>query len=88
MACFCQECSLEHFGVDYKDFARPDAEPLPEGYGWPELCEGCGEMILVDNDGKRLQSCRDSSMERPVDVDAAYRDKQSLQWLRDEEPPF
>jgi hypothetical protein len=53
MADFCQQCSIEIFGHDTKDCARPDQAPLEPGEGWPEICEGCGPT-LVDNDGKCL----------------------------------
>ncbi len=57
MADFCKQCSIEHFGKDFKELARPDYAPKltdedkEQGMGWAVLCEGCG-FIIVDDDGK------------------------------------
>lgn len=56
MADFCQQCSIETFGRDFRELAQPEGTlPPPPGYGWPALCEGCGHTI-VDHNGKCLQS--------------------------------
>lgn len=65
MADFCQECSIEIFGEDFRELANlGNGKELPPGHGWRALCEGCGYMILVDNDGKRLESDRQSAKEQ------------------------
>lgn len=64
MADFCQECSIEIFGEDFRDLANLGNGELPPGHGWSTLCEGCGYVILVDNDGKRLESDRQAAMEQ------------------------
>ena len=59
MADFCKECSIEQFGEDFGDLkGLGNGRTLPEGCGWPALCEGCGEVILVDSDGLRLAADR------------------------------
>ena len=55
MADFCKECSIEMWGSDTGDFAGLiTKEEVDKGYGAAVLCEGCGEMILVDHEGKRI----------------------------------
>lgn len=49
MAEYCKQCSEDIFGDDFRDFARI-AEP---DQTVDVLCEGCGEVIPVDFDGKR-----------------------------------
>lgn len=49
MADFCQECSDEMFGEDFKDLAALCAD----GETVEVLCEGCG-FITVDWLGKRV----------------------------------
>ncbi len=45
MADFCQQCSIELFGDDFKDLAHDEK-------GFLEIiCEGCG-WTVVDNNGK------------------------------------
>ena len=52
MADFCQQCSVEMFGEDFKELANlGDDEPLKPGWGYQVLCEGCGPT-LVDKEGK------------------------------------
>ena len=53
MADFCQQCSLEMFGMDFRELAElgPKGSVLPPEHGWTALCEGCGPT-LVDQDGK------------------------------------
>lgn len=51
MADFCKQCSIELFGKDSKDLARPDAEHPDSKF--PALCENCG-WIVIDKDGKCL----------------------------------
>ena len=53
MADFCQQCSLEMFGMDVRELAElgPKGSVLPPEHGWTALCEGCGPT-LVDQDGK------------------------------------
>lgn len=50
MADFCQQCSIELFGEDYKELAGlGDGSKLEEGKGWVCLCEGCGLTVVDDN---------------------------------------
>ena len=57
MADFCQQCSQEMFGEDFKELANMgDDTPLKPGWGYQVLCEGCGPT-LVDNDGKCIADC-------------------------------
>jgi len=50
MADFCQQCSMELFGEDFKDLANlGDGSKLEEGQGWVCICEGCGPTIVDDN---------------------------------------
>lgn len=55
MADFCKQCSEYLFGFDSKDFAGLNPEiVLNKDEGFKVLCEGCGEVILVDHDGQRI----------------------------------
>lgn len=52
MADFCTQCSIEHFGKDFKELANlMPAEKYTDEAGCVTICEGCGETI-VDIDGK------------------------------------
>lgn len=54
MADFCQECSIENFGKDFRELAGlTTAENMKDGLAVWALCEGCGH-IPVDPDGKRI----------------------------------
>jgi hypothetical protein len=48
MASFCRDCSIFIFGKDFGDFKHNSIGRLSS-----ELCEGCGEWILVDWAGRR-----------------------------------
>jgi hypothetical protein len=51
MADFCKQCSIDHFGQDYRELAGitlPDK--WQEGLAAATICEGCG-YIQVDPDG-------------------------------------
>lgn len=51
MADFCKQCSLEHFGHDFKDMAGlTTPEDVAIGMYAVVLCEGCGP-VQVDEDG-------------------------------------
>ena len=51
MADFCRQCSLDHFGTDFKELAGiTSSEDWAEGKAVPVICEGCG-FIQVDPDG-------------------------------------
>lgn len=55
MADFCQQCSTEIFGKDFKELANlmpPEKYDAAKGIGCGALCEGCGDYIVVDIDGK------------------------------------
>jgi hypothetical protein len=54
MSAFCQQCSIEMFGKDLRELASE--EEIPEGYGYPSICEGCG-YVFVDADGKCVDNC-------------------------------
>lgn len=57
MADFCQQCSVELFGEDYKELANlGQGRKLEPGMGWIVLCEGCGPTV-VDEDGKCILEC-------------------------------
>lgn len=56
MADFCQQCSIEFFGEDTGDLRYDRERELLPGYGWIELCEGCGH-ILINNDGRCIYHC-------------------------------
>lgn len=45
MSDYCKQCNESIFGEDYGDFKGET--------GWV-LCEGCGESIKVDLEGKRI----------------------------------
>jgi len=49
MSCFCKECSLYLFGVDFRDFA----DIAKEGEMAQVLCEHCG-VIWVDKNGVKI----------------------------------
>lgn len=52
MADFCQQCSINLFGEDYKDLAGiTHADQQAQGKYVCVLCEGCG-LIQVDTAGK------------------------------------
>lgn len=56
MADFCQQCSIEHFGEDFGDFAvLVTEEAVKQDRAAIVLCEGCGP-IAVDHKGKCLSS--------------------------------
>jgi len=48
MADFCNQCAAE-LGLPHGDF-KTDREQTPTGYGYRELCEGCG-MTMVNEKG-------------------------------------
>lgn len=50
MAEFCRDCSIEVFGEDFGDFAGIAGE----GEVVAVLCEGCGDVIWVDQSGVRF----------------------------------
>lgn len=59
MADFCNQCAREIFGPGISgDFTHFRVEaPLPPGYGFAVLCEGCGPTY-VDNQGSCIsESC-------------------------------
>ena len=51
MASYCQQCSVDLFGKDSKDFAVPDNEITDPDAQYYVICEGCGHA-LVDIDGR------------------------------------
>lgn len=48
MADFCRQCSLELFGKDNGDLAGLGENPLPAGFSYHVLCEGCGFVGVND----------------------------------------
>ena len=50
MADYCQQCSMRLFGHDAQDLARLCR---PGETVW-ELCEGCGDLVEVDHEGRRI----------------------------------
>ena len=57
MADFCAECSIETIGFNTRDMAgQTTPEENEAGSFSAELCEGCGDMILVDYEGVRVTS--------------------------------
>ena len=67
MAEFCRQCSIELFGKDFGEAARP-GKPDPEpGYGWGFLCEGCG-FTVVNKEGECIAThCSIHGMEKEHD---------------------
>lgn len=52
MADFCQQCSIELFGKDFRELAElMPKENYTDDAGCGTLCEGCGPTV-VDFDGK------------------------------------
>ncbi len=65
MADYCQQCSIELFGQDSKDFADDRNESLVRTV-MTVVCEGCG-FALVDKDGKCVGGhCLKSHKEIPI----------------------
>lgn len=52
MADFCRQCSIEEFGEDFGDHARP-GEILPDDRCYYVICEGCG-IVGVNEKGECL----------------------------------
>jgi len=51
MADFCKQCSIDHFGDDFKDLAFiTDPNEWAKGKAFTTICEGCG-AIQVDPEG-------------------------------------
>lgn len=51
MADFCRQCSIDHFGKDFKELAElTPIEDWKNGLAVCTICEGCG-YIQVDPDG-------------------------------------
>lgn len=54
MADFCQKCSIEHFGEDFRELAGlGGGRKLEPDHYWTALCEGClhGAGCQVDEEG-------------------------------------
>lgn len=52
MADFCRQCSLEHFGEDFRELAGMSTpEDTAKGLFTVNICEGCG-FVLVDHEGE------------------------------------
>ncbi len=61
MADFCNGCA-EKLGLPIGDFAgMTTLDDLKNGKAAEVLCEGCGEMILVDEVGNRIVKERKAS---------------------------
>ena len=59
MADFCRECSDDLFGKEC--FEKVYNLPLcKEDEMVPFLCEGCGEVVFVDWEGKRIKEENDA----------------------------
>jgi hypothetical protein len=57
MSEFCRQCAVSHrFLPPHDAVMRQDLGPLPEGHGFPTLCEGCGPT-LTDYLGHCLGGC-------------------------------
>jgi len=55
MADFCKECSEYYFDMDYGNLANITTEQEEkQGLFAGVLCEGCGEGVLVNKKGKRV----------------------------------
>lgn len=51
MADFCKQCSLDHFGKDFRELAQiTPIQDWEEGKAVTVICEGCGP-IQVDPEG-------------------------------------
>lgn len=55
MADFCNQCARD-LGFPEGDLASIDRQPPESGYGYPDLCEGCGPC-LVDHLGNCVDPC-------------------------------
>lgn len=56
MSDFCKQCSLDHFGEDFKELANiTPVEAWNKGEACFAICEGCGP-IQVDPDGNCVSS--------------------------------
>jgi hypothetical protein len=61
MADFCKQCSLDHFGKDYKELANlTSKENWEQGLAACTICEGCG-IIQVTPDG---ECCSDDCLQK------------------------
>ncbi len=70
MSDYCKQCSEYLFSEDFGDFKGLAGEDLLEdGWGYTVLCEGCG-LILVDDDGRRLDP---DNWEDPLRVPSKQR---------------
>ena len=62
---YCQQCSVEHNGVDLEDFeGRLTLKEHEDGYTLPVVCDGCG-IVCVDPNGKCVdKDCEKHNMRR------------------------
>lgn len=52
MADYCQQCSVDLFGKDFRELAGLGrGKKLDAGMGWTAMCEWCG-LTLVDDEGR------------------------------------
>jgi len=68
MSDFCNQCAKK-LGFPEGDFLT-DREPLKEGFGYPELCEGCGPCF-VDEQGNCIDAhcdCKHGQKEKEKEV--------------------
>jgi len=55
MADFCKQCSEHYFDQDFGELAGlTNEQEEKDGLFACVLCEGCGESILVNRSGKRM----------------------------------
>ncbi len=64
MADFCRDCSIEHFGKDFKELANLSTpeDTAAERYV-QTICEGCG-FVWVNHEGVVVH--RDSNLETEI----------------------
>lgn len=77
MASFCFQCSVDLYFGPYSDFVQtgPQFDPLPEGFGYLALCEGCGTTV-VDERGHCIGQCLSKHRDIPPERRKVYESAQ------------
>ena len=70
MADFCNQC-LHELGLWQGTPDFPDHGPLEENYGWGELCEGCG-FIIIDRNGNCITEKHERANHGPHRLEDRY----------------
>lgn len=65
MADFCKQCSIKNFNEDFRNLHNLGGERvLPEGMGWPVVCEGCGPTYVNDEGECISKHCLEEHAEK------------------------